>query len=761
MDDSKFEAICDRFEASWKDGKPLTIEGLLDELPENRDGLLGALLEIELEYRVRGSSQPTSEEYETRFPKQRHVVSESFAAMRRRLHPDNARSSADSSKSAALDETQVTTGTDATAAPEHRLRHVGPYRILKPIGRGRFGRVFAAEQTEPVKRRVALKVIETESSSDAILTRFDAERLKLGVIDHPHIASLLDAGETDSGAVYVVMEFVGGIPITRLCDRFSLSVKQRLQLFLQCCEAIQSAHETGIAHGDIRPNNVLVTQQNGVPMVKVVDLGLASILKLSPPWVDSSKSIEITRDFDSLAYASPELLQVTRPNLDVRCDVYSLGVLLYELLTGTVPIGPDELGEGTIDDPLRMIREREKQPPSVRLSRLGGRATTIATQRKTDPAKLIGLFQAGLDSIVMKALDNVPERRYETVREFAVAIESLLAGGREAVTQGTVPPKTGTERDVDAITIAGAVFEVSGGVGPNAVSFETILAPPEEPDELGRLGDFRALRLLGAGGMGFVFLAQHKSSESPIALKVMKPAIELDPNAKRRFLREARAAKDLRHPNLVETHEVGDFNGNPYITMEYLRGQSLGAIVEQGEPIAEDMLIQFAKGISAGLAFAHSRELVHRDIKPSNLWVCAPANTIKILDFGLVRDVSRDHVSLTETGVILGSPKYMSPEQTRGEKVGFESDLFSLGSILYRLATGRDAFEGKNITTTLLAIAKQEPTPIASLRSNLHPGLASLIHSLLQKTPSDRPGSASEVHQTLVRLQSQASKTRN
>ncbi|MEL6104962.1 MAG: serine/threonine-protein kinase [Planctomycetota bacterium] len=747
MDESKFEALCDRFEASWKAGTGLKIESFLDELPGGRDQLFAALLEIELEYRFRGPTHPNVAEYEARFPDHQKAVADSFAATRRRLQH---------SASGSLDETQVS---DVGVAEPHArgLRRLGQYQVLKPVGVGRRGRVFEGRQVEPVNRRVALKVLQTEASSEEILSRIDAERSKLALVDHPHIASWLDAGITDSGDVYLVMEFVSGLTITRLCDRFSLSVKQRLQLFLQCCEAIQFAHEIGITHGDLRPNNVLVTQQNGVPVVKVVDLGLASILRTGVPVGDPTTARD-SQVFDIASYMSPERLGVTNSKHDTQSDVYSLGVLLYELLTGTTPIEHPTV-EGPSGRQLPDLRSCERLRPSVRLSGLEDRAS-IAARRKTDPVRLARLFEATLDPIVMKALEVEPDRRYRRVGEFAGAIERLLSGDEEEATRGPASPKPIAKRDIDAITIAGTAIDRPADFGPEAVSFDTILTPPQQADEIGRLGEFRALKLLGAGGMGFVFLAQHRSSDRHVALKVMKPAIELDPNAKQRFLREARAAKDLKHPNIVETLSVGDCNGNPYITMEYLRGQSLGAIVEQGKPIDEARFIQFAKGITAGLAFAHSRELVHRDIKPNNIWVCAPSNSIKILDFGLVRDVSRDHVSLTETGVVLGSPKYMSPEQTRGEKVGLESDLFSLGSILYRLATGHNAFDGKNITTTLLAIAKAEPTPVASLRPGLHPGISSLIHSLLQKAPQDRPASASDVHQSLVRLETQATSTR-
>ena len=741
-EDSRFDELCDRFEASWKGAQPLAIEELLRELPEHQDKLLLALLEIELEYRIRSEQPPEQDEYQARFAAHRELVGRAFATTLKRL-----RGAGDG-----FDETQVESSGGATSEDGKAPRRVGAYQVLKSIGRGSLGHVFLAEHVEKRRRRVAIKILEIDTPTKEILSRFENERQLFAEMNHPHLAKVLGAGRTDSGNAYFVMEHVKGMPMTRVCDKFTLSVKQRLQLFVQCCDAIAYAHRKGATHGDIRPSNVLVTQRDGAPMVKVTDLGLASVLQTTPLWGGNTKSFSIAQVVSIICYTSPEQATGSPVDLHAASDIYSLGVLLYELLTGTTPIEKRTLRKMSLERQLAAVRGQDAPPPSTRVTRLGDNASTVATQRKTEPGKLARLLRSGLDEIVMRALQKEVGDRFTTARELADEILSLLKRGTAEQASLAISGELDADQSFEAITKVGDPLESVEEFSFDGESFDAVLAPPKKPNEIGSLGEFNIRKLLGAGGMGFVFLANTGACSKPVALKVMKPAIVLDPNAKQRFLREARAAKDLKHPNIVSTHDVGDINGNPYITMEYLEGRSLQSVIEEKKPLEESKILRFAKDITAGLAFAHSRELVHRDIKPSNLWVCEPSEKIKILDFGLVRDVSHGHVSLTETGVLLGSPKYMSPEQTRGEKVGFASDLFSLGSILYRLATGQDAFQGRNVTTTLLAIAKNEPKAISSIRPGLGAGLSQLIQQLLRKAPQDRPASAAMVHARLSQL---------
>jgi serine/threonine protein kinase/WD40 repeat protein len=269
------------------------------------------------------------------------------------------------------------------------------------------------------------------------------------------------------------------------------------------------------------------------------------------------------------------------------------------------------------------------------------------------------------------------------------------------------------------------------------------LAPPEEPGELGRLAHYRILKLLGQGGMGAVFQAEDTHLCRPVALKVMLPAYADDRAARERFLREARAAAAIKHDHIVTIYQVGEGNGVPFLAMEFLRGAPLDRWLEKYPRPTVSQILRLGREVAAGLAAAHAKGLIHRDIKPGNVWLEAPAGRVKILDFGLAR--SQKDVQITQSGLILGTPAYMSPEQARGQTVDHRSDLWSLGVLLYRLATGKLPFAGTDMISTLTAIALEEPPPVLDLNPDLPPALVGLIERLLTKDPPGRPQSADEV----------------
>lgn len=746
MSDSLFEDCCDQFEASWQAGKPLKIRSLLERSPASRrNELLKALLEIELEYRFAAGEEPDPGDYP--FPGQDAMVALAFATTRRRLDlPHRVYVSATDDEA-----------TQEALGPSERT--IGPYELLRKIAEDEIGAVYLAEQQQPLRRRVALKIIRSLQDHAEVLRRFDNERQALAMMDHPNVAKVLDADTAHPGRPFFVTELVRGIPITTFCDRHKLNMKKRLQLFIQSCDAIEHGHEKGILHLDIHPHNVLIEQRDRLPTVRVLHFGLARALGGNPWTGEEAGGTPVDPVDGAVQYMSPEHWERNTLDLDARSDVYSLGVLLYELLTGTTPIQAESFKGMTLDRYQAAFRAEETPRPSLRLKTIGNLATEIADRRKTDPKTLRRLLRGDLDEIAGKALAKTPDRRYGRAGDLAEDVRSFLAtrsnhAKAPRLLSRQMASDTKERRAID-VTRAEDSLGKSGDFSWEPDSFDGVLSPPQTADEIGRLGDFQIQKLLGAGGMGFVFLANTVGSNAPIALKVMKPAVARISNAKRRFLREAHATRTLKHPNIVSIYELGDIDGTPYITMEYLQGQTLQSAMEQCKTFTQERLIQFAREIASGLAFAHSRDLVHRDIKPGNLWIAAPSGSIKILDFGLVRDVSQEHVSLTETGVVVGSPKYMSPEQTRGEKVGPPSDLFSLGSILYRLATGKSAFDGKNVTSTLLSIANDDPVSVSQIRPELHYEFASLIHRLLEKKPQDRPASASDVYDFLVQLESQ------
>ncbi len=286
---------------------------------------------------------------------------------------------------------------------------------------------------------------------------------------------------------------------------------------------------------------------------------------------------------------------------------------------------------------------------------------------------------------------------------------------------------------------------VSVAIGTQEAQQEIdFLAPAEQPDELGRLGDYRVLKVLGVGGMGMVFKAEDLRLGRLVALKVMLPRVAVKPQAKERFLREARATAAIAHDHVVQIHQVGEDRGVPFIAMQYLQGQSLQTAFGRIQKIRPKDVARIGKEVALGLAAAHEKGLIHRDIKPDNIWIEAKTRRVKILDFGLARNVATDE-GLTQSGTILGTPRYMAPEQVSGGTVDHRADLFSLGSMLYHLAAGKPAFEGDNIPALLYAITQSAPQPVGEVVSKIHPELAAPIMRLLSKDPENRPQSAEEV----------------
>ncbi len=306
---------------------------------------------------------------------------------------------------------------------------IGPYKLLQQIGEGGMGVVYMAEQTEPVERRVALKIIKPGMDSRQVIARFEAERQALSLMDHPNIAKVLDAGTTGPasgcpGRPYFVMELVKGVPITVYCDEKHLTVRQRLELLLPVCQAVQHAHQKGIIHRDIKPSNVMVALYDGRPVPKVIDFGVAKAT--GSRLTDKTVFTEFGQVVGTMEYMSPEQAELNQLDVDTRSDIYSLGVLLYELLTGTTPLERKRLCAAAFDEMLRMIREEEPPKPSTRLSTANERAS-IAANRGLEPKKLSGLVRGELDWIVMKALEKDRSRRYETANGLAMDISRYLA----------------------------------------------------------------------------------------------------------------------------------------------------------------------------------------------------------------------------------------------------------------------------------------------------------------------------------------------
>ncbi|MBI3862455.1 MAG: protein kinase [Planctomycetia bacterium] len=313
----------------------------------------------------------------------------------------------------------------------------GRYALVQKLGEGGMGSVWVADQSQPVKRRVALKMIRADLGTRVVLRRFEAERQALALMDHPHIARILDAGETSDGKPYFVMELVKGVPITRYCDELHLSIRERLKLFVPVCQAIQHAHQKGVIHRDIKPSNVLVAIHDGVPVPKVIDFGVAKAV--NQRLTEETMNTQIGAVIGTLEYMSPEQAELSELDIDTRADVYALGVLLYELLTGTTPLNRASLKDAAILELLRIIKQDEPPRPSTRLTESKESLAGLAVSRRTEPARLAKEVRGDLDWIVMKCLEKDRTRRYESASGLAHDVERFLVD--EAVEAG--PPTAG------------------------------------------------------------------------------------------------------------------------------------------------------------------------------------------------------------------------------------------------------------------------------------------------------------------------------
>jgi serine/threonine protein kinase/Tol biopolymer transport system component len=555
---------------------------------------------------------------------------------------------------------------------------VSRYKVLERLGGGGAGVVYKARDLT-LERFVALKFLSSyRSGSEADKRRFLREARAASSLDHPNICTVYEIDETGEGRLFIAMAFCEGETLKHRLERGPLPVAEAANLAAQIAAGLAAAHEKGIVHRDVKPANVIVAPDG---RVKIVDFGIAQS-------GDESRLTRAGTAVGTVGYMSPE--QLRGEAIDRRTDVWSMGVVLYEMVTGFVPF-PGEDDQGRI----RAILMEEPEP--------------ALSLRPGLPAELGWILE--------RALAKLPGDRYQSMAEMREDLLDLAAAG-------------GPSRISDILERTQVEIPTQP-LGPRGVRGEdtgTSLA--------GRiLGHYRVVERIGGGGMGVIYKAEDLRLSRTVALKFLPPELTRDPEAKVRFLQEARAASALDHPNICTIHEVGETDdGRLYLVMPLYDGETLRQRIERGS-LSIDEATDVAQQIARGLSKAHARGIAHRDIKPANLMITSDG-VVKILDFGLAKLAGA--VAITRTGSSVGTPAYMSPEQARGEDVDHRTDLWSLGVVLYEMLAGRRPFRGEHEQAVLYSIFNETPKPLSEVRPDAPPELARIVGGLLAKDPGDR-----------------------
>ena len=552
---------------------------------------------------------------------------------------------------------------------------VSHYQILERLGGGGMGVVYKARDLK-LGRLVALKFLSSQRGSpEEEKRRFLREAQAASQLDHPNICTIYEIDEAGDGTLFIAMALYEGETLRQRLDRGPLPLAQAVDVALQVAAGLAQAHEKGIIHRDVKPANIFLTSALMVEgRVKLLDFGIARL-------TDQSRLTRAGMAVGTAAYMAPE--QFRSEPVDARVDVWALGVVIYEMVTGRPPFEGSS-GNGIVWAILR----REPQPMSQLRSGVPER----------------------LEQIVARALSKQPAGRYESM-------ETLRADLLPLATPST--PREDPDR---------TLLDVGGPVSAGL---------PEGPPEglLGRqVGPYRVSELLGSGGMGVVYKAEDTRLARTVALKFLPPELTRDPEAKARFVKEARAASSLDHPNLCTILDLGETaDGQLFIAMPCYDGEVLSRKIERG-PLPVEEALDVALQTARGLAKAHKSGIIHRDVKPANLIVTSDG-VVKILDFGLAKLAGS---ALTRTHLGAGTPAYMSPEQAREEGVDHRTDLWSLGVVLYEMLAGRRPFRGEHELAVIHAILNERPQPLSAVRPGIPVEVEKIVDRLLAKDPEER-----------------------
>ncbi len=554
------------------------------------------------------------------------------------------------------------------------------YEILELLGEGSMGVVYKARDRQ-LDRLVALKVLhERLASSAEFVARFEREARAISALNHPNIATIYAVGQAE-GQRFLVLEYLPGGTLSSKLEGLGegemLPVAEVVDCALQIANGLGHAHRRGVVHRDVKPDNVLLSDEG---VLKVTDFGVAKI----------DVDLGLTEEgslVGTMAYMSPE--QVQGVQVDYRSDIYSFGVVIYELAARQLPF-PSFHSAALIYDIVNTA------PPPL-------------SQFRSD-------IPAELEQILSECLQKPPEQRPTALADVSAALETLAGELRLSASSGRH----------ELAPVGGRSAELAAGRS---------------------LGHYRLESKLGEGGMGVVYKARDTRLDRAVALKVLSAQAVANSQRKKRFVQEAKAASALNHPNIVTIHDISESGGFNYIAMEYVAGKTLDRLIPGGGlPVVESL--RYAVQIADALTMAHASGIVHRDIKPANVMI-TPDGLVKLLDFGLAKltelatnqSGSADAAGLsphTEEGAILGTVAYMSPEQAEGKPVDERSDIFSFGSLLYEMVTGRPAFQGESKISVLAAILHHDPPRVREVAGNVSTEVERIILRCLRKDPNRR-----------------------